>query len=164
MCDNTQWLIAHAFNLLIVPGKKNELFKPTWKEKKDQGIQNHYEREIITIFFDPKLTNEFCSWRRETLYGAPCMASWGGEEGPHEGRASYQVAMSPRLPRDSGTLCLRTKWQAIVRAGAQQWYLWYLRQPGCRYLQNWWLRKRGHMWSGSHHNDLVVGWDGMWVK
>ena len=45
-------------------------------------------------------------------------------------RASYQVAMSPRLPRDSETLCLRTKWQAIVRAGAQQWYLWYLRQPG----------------------------------
>ena len=58
---------------------------PTWKEKKDQGIQNHYEREIITIFVDPKLTNEFCPWRRETLYGAPCMASWGGEEGPHEG-------------------------------------------------------------------------------
>ena len=58
------------------------------------------------------------------------MASWGGEEGPHEGRASYQVAMSPRLPRDSETLCLRTKWQAIVSVGAQQWYLWYLRQPG----------------------------------
>ena len=62
----------------------------------------------------------------------PCMEHhvWHPEVGRGATRASYQVAMSPRLPRDSGTLCLRTKWQAIVRAGAQQWYLWYLRQPG----------------------------------
>ena len=62
----------------------------------------------------------------------PCMEHhvWHPEVGRGATRASYQVAMSPRLPRDSGTLCLRTKWQAIVRVGAQQWYLWYLRKPG----------------------------------
>ena len=138
---------------------------PTWKEKKDQGIQNPFEREIITKFFDPKITNEFCPWRRETLYGAPCMASWSGV-GRSPTRASYQVAMSPRLPRDSGTRCLRTKWQAIVRVGAQQWYLWYLRQPGLQISTELVIKEeRAHVeWKPSQWSCCWVGRDVSQVK
>ena len=162
MCDNPQWLIAHAFNLLIVPGKKKRAFHAHMKGKeRSRHSESFWTWNYNQIFFDPKITNEFCPWRRETLYGAPCMASWSGEEGPHEGRASYQVAMSPRLPRDSGTLCLRTKWQAIVRAGAQQWYLWYLRQPGLQISTELVIKEeRAHVeWKPSQWSCCWVGRD-----
>ena len=94
------------------------------------------------------------------MYG---ILRWGGE-GPM--RASYQVAMSPRLPRDSGTLCLRTKWQAIVRAGAQQWYLWYLRQPGLQISTELVIKEeRAHVeWKPSQWSCCWVGRDVSQVK
>ena len=139
---------------------------PTWKEKKDQGIQNPFEREIITKFFRSKDNKWILSLKKRdlvwsTMYG---ILKWGGE-GPHT-RASYQVAMSPRLPRDSGTLCLRTKWQAIVRAGAQQWYLWYLRQPGLQISTELVIKEeRAHVeWKPSQWSCCWVGRDVSQVK
>ena len=140
---------------------------PTWKEKKDQGIQNPFEREIITKFFWSKDNKWILSLKKRdlvwsTMYG---ILKWGGE-GPHEARASYQVAMSPRLPRDSGTLCLRTKWQAIVRVGAQQWYLWYLRQPGLQISTELVIKEeRAHVeWKPSQWSCCWVGRDVSQVK
>ena len=59
---------------------------PTWKEKKDQGIQNPFEREIITKFFRSKDNKWILSLKKRdlvwsTMYG---ILKWGGE-GPHEG-------------------------------------------------------------------------------
>ena len=98
----------------------------------------------------------------------PCMEHhvWHPEVGRGATRASYQVAMSPRLPRDSGTLCLRTKWQAIVRAGAQQWYLWYLRQPGLQISTELVIKEeRAHVeWKPSQWSCCWVGRDVSQVK